>query len=100
MKGWLNVKDKIRIPIEEQELHINYSPAEMGKNCEVYATIPWVMKYLDKMATDYPEQVQIIKDDQYSITAMIPFKLVKPRKPRIMTEEEKEIITARLKNKK
>ena len=91
------MKDKVTIPFEEQELHINYSPTEMGKNCEVYTTIPWAMKYLDKMAAEYPEQVQITKDDQYSVTATIPFKLVKPRKPRIMTEEQKQQMTARFK---
>ena len=91
------MKNKVTIPVEEQELHINYSPAEMGKNCEVYTTIPWAMKYLDKMADKYPEQVNIIKDDQYSVTAVIPFKLVKPRKPRVMSEEQKQMMTARLK---
>ena len=91
------MKNKVTIPVEEQELHINYSPTEMGKNCEVYTTIPWAMKYLDKMAAEYPEQVNIIKDDQYSVTAIIPFKLVKPRKPRIMSEEQKQLMAARLK---
>jgi len=84
------MKDKVSIPMEEQELHINFCPAEMGKNCEVYSTIPWIMKYLEKMVNTYPDDCKLIKDDQYSYTAQIPFKLVKPRAPRTQSEKQKE----------
>ena len=91
------MKPKVSIPLDEQELHINFSPVEMGKQCEVYTTIPYMMKYLEKMVTNYPGQCTLIKDDQYSYTAMIPFKLVKPRNPRKeMTDEEKDILRERL----
>lgn len=86
------MKEKVRIPLEEQETHINYSPVEMGKDCEVYTTIPTMMKYLDKLVTKFPEQCKMLKDDQYSVTVRIPFKLVKPRKPRVMSEAQKKTI--------
>jgi len=91
------VKEKVSIPVEEQELHINYGPTEMGKNCEVYTTIPWAMKYLEKMVKRYPNECKMIKDDKYSYTASIPFKLVKPRNPRAMSEEQRLAAGERLK---
>lgn len=83
------MKEKISIPLEEQETHIIYYPYEMNKECEIYTTIPSEMKRLERMVNDYPEYYKLIKDDQYSYTVQCPWKLVKPRKPRIMTEEEK-----------
>ena len=82
--------------MEEQELHINYSPVEMDKLCEVYTTIPWMMKYLEKMVKNHPNECQLVKDDQYSYTARIPFKLVKPRNPRQMSEEQRQAAAVRL----
>lgn len=90
------MKSKVSIPMEEQELHINYSPVEMDKLCEVYTTIPWMMKYLEKMVKNHPNECQLIKDDQYSYTARIPFKLVKPRNPRQMSEEQRQAAAVRL----
>ncbi len=90
------MKEKITIPLEEQELHINYSPYEMGKTCEVYTTIPWMMKQLEKLVKNYPDDCKLIKDDQYSYTVSIPYKLVKPRAPRIVSEEQRQAAAVRL----
>ena len=87
---------KYSIPREEQETHINYSPIEMGKLCEVYTTVPTMMKYLEKMVNKFPNECRLIRDDQYSYTAQIPFKLVKPRNPRVMTDEQKAATRERL----
>ena len=92
------LKPKVSIPLEEQEFHVNFSPVGMGKNCEVYTTIPWVMKYLEKMVTKYPNECKLVRDDQYSYTASIPFKLVKPRNPRQISDEQKQAAAERLKN--
>jgi len=90
------MKQKISIPLEEQELHINYCPYEMDKMCEIYTTISWLMKYLEKMVEKYPEDCKLVRDDQYSYTVRIPFKLVKPRAPRRMTEEQIQASAERL----
>lgn len=82
--------EKVSNSFDEQELHINYCPAETGKMCEVYTTIPWAMKYLERLVNKYPDQCKLIKDDQYSYTAQIPFKLVKPRTPRVVSDEQRQ----------
>lgn len=89
------MKEKVRTGVEEQELHINYYPVEMGKNCEIYTTIPWMMNRLEKLVEKYPDKCRLVKDDKYSYTASIPFKLVQPRNPKILTEEEKQAVRER-----
>lgn len=93
------MKDKVRIPLDEQETHINFSPVEMGKSCEIYTTVPSMMKYLERMVLKYPNECRLVKDDQYSYTASIPFKLVKPRNPRAMSEEQKAAAAERMRNR-
>ena len=90
------MKEKVTIPVDEQEFHVNYSP-DMGDTCEVYATIPWAMKYLERMVTKYPNECRLVRDDKYSYTACIPFKLVKPRAPRQISEEQRAAAAERLK---
>ena len=90
------MKAKISIPLAEQEMHINYCPYEMGKNCEIYTTIPWLMKNLEKLVNDNPDTCSVVTDDQYSYTVSIPYKFIKPRRPRQMTQEQIDVATQRL----
>lgn len=95
MKGHI-MKNKIVASVAEQELHINYSPAEMGKYCEIYTTIPYAIVYLKKMAQKFPAEYQIIHTDQYSCTARVLYKLVKPRAPKQMSEQQRQAMAERL----
>ena len=90
------MKEKMSIPYTEQEMIINYSPDEMGKNCEIYTTIPWMMKFLEGMVEKYPDHYKLIKDDQYSYTVKVPYKLVKPRAPKILSDEQRKAMGERL----
>jgi len=92
------MKRKITIPLDEQELHINYIPSEMDKNCEIYTTIPWAMKFLEKLIEEHPDDCKLVRDDQYSYTASIPFRYVKPRAPRKYSEETLAAMKERLEN--
>jgi len=89
------MRAKISIPYAEQEMVINYTP-DMGKECEIYTTIPWMMKHLETMVEKYPDIYILVKDDQYSYTVRLPYKLIKPRAPKVMTEEEKTVLATRL----
>ena len=90
------MKEKVRIPLEEQETHVNYSPAELGKYCEIYTTVPSEMKRLESLVNKYPDFYTLIKDDQYSYTVRCPYKLTRCRKPRIMTEEQRQASSERM----
>ena len=90
------MKPKVSISMSEQETHINFCPAEMGKECEVYTTVPSMMKHLEKMVNKYPEDCTLVCDDQYSYTVRLPFKLVKPRNPKHMTEEQRAQMADRI----
>jgi len=90
--------EKVYTPKDEQELVINYMPSEMGKDCEIYTCIPTLMDYLEKMANEFPEQYKIIRDDKYGLTVRTQFKLVKPRKPKILSEERRAELSERLRN--
>lgn len=90
--------EKVQTSADEQELIINYYPVEMGKDCEIYTTIPHMIKYLEKMVEEFPEQYQVVKDDKYSLTVRTQFRLVKPRKPKILSEERKAELSDRLRN--
>ena len=92
------MKEKLSISADEQELHINYCPSEMGKRVEIYTTIPHIMKNLEKLVKKYPEQYQLIRDDQYSYTVSAPYNLIKPRAPRQYSEETMTAMKERLKN--
>lgn len=90
------MKQKVSIPQDEQELHINYSPSEMGKECEVYTTIPHLMKYLEKLVNKFPDVITVVNDDEYGYTVRMPWKLIKPRAPRIITDEQRLAAAERL----
>lgn len=85
---------------DEQELHINYSPAEMGKMCEVYTTIPWMIKSFRKLVAEHSDDCSVLKEDEYSITINVPLKYVKPRAPRKYSEEQKKQLAERLRKAK
>ena len=88
--------EKVTIPLDEQEFLVNFGPL-MGKDCEVYTTIPSEMKRLEKLVEKYPDTCTVVKDDKYSYTVRMPFKLVKPRKPRAMTDEQRLAASERMK---
>ena len=87
--------EKVSVPLEEQETIINHNP-DMGDWCEVYTTEYHMIRYLDKMIKAYPDQYQLAGEDKYSVTCRVLYKLVKPRKPVIMTEEQRQLRAERL----
>jgi len=90
------MKDKISIPLEEQETHISRYPYEMNDTCEIYTTIPSEMKRLERLVNTYPNIYILIKDDQYSYTVRCPYKLVKARSPRQISDEQRQAAAERL----
>jgi hypothetical protein len=81
---------------DEYEMHIWYSPSTMGKTCEIYTTIPYMVKALKKLATEHSDECTILKEDECAITISAPLKYVKPRVPRKYSEEQKKLLAERL----
>lgn len=87
--------EKVSVPSNEQEVTINYMPAD-GKNCEVYSSVPWFSKFIVDLVTKNPHLGHIVKDDKYGVTVSLQFRCVKPRVPRTMTPEQKAKAVERL----
>lgn len=87
--------EKVPVPGNEQEITINYSPAD-GKYCELYSSVPWFSRFIEKLVTEHPELGHVINDDKYGITVSLQFRCVKPRIPRTMTPEQRAKAVERL----
>ena len=81
----------------EQEVQIRFDMEE--KIAHIYASAPnWIAKY-DKMVEEFPEHYKCVKVDElgYYKKYECPIKMMLPRKPRILTDEQKARIVARFK---
>jgi hypothetical protein len=73
----------------EQETIVNYNNGE--KFATLYTADPVVMRRLDKLVEEYPDDYKIINQDEYSKTYKFSKKLILYRKPVHLTEEQKEL---------
>lgn len=91
------LKDRMSVSLEEQETNITLSPMDKG-TALIYTCVPNVIRWLYKWADEYPDQVVIRKDDGWGVDAEIPAEWVsfKPRKKRVMSEEQRAAAAARL----
>lgn len=65
-----------------------------------YSDEPKYVRYVRKLAKDYPDEVTITQDNQWGIGCRVPIKWVKPPKPPIkrkMTDEQRKAVGERLK---
>ena len=87
---------KTTIIREEQETVITIDP--LAKRACVYSCIPNVVKKLYKYTEEH-EDAHIDLDNEYGQTISVPMNWIKVRPPvkREYTEEQKQIMSARLK---
>ena len=79
----------------EQETIVNFNAGE--KTASIYTADPWIMKKLDKLCKTYPNSYKLVSQDSYSKTYEVESKkLIQFRSPRILTEEQKEVVRDRL----
>ena len=92
----------MKVPFAEQETNINYATKQAGIACQVYSCMPAVVNKLKKYSISHPEEVKIIRDDEYGIIAEVPNDWIKisPKRRVNMSEEQKRIIAERLRNAK
>jgi hypothetical protein len=72
----------------EQETIINFNAGE--QTATVYTRDKTVMRKLDTLVIEFPEVYKLTSETEYDRTYEMPKSHVKYRKPRHMTDEQKE----------
>ena len=72
----------------EQETVVNYNAEE--QNATVYTRDKAVMRKLDTLVADFPDTYTFIGQDEVSKTYSFPKSYVSYRKPRKLSEEQRE----------
>lgn len=85
----------MRLSRYEQETVINFNAGE--KMATVYTADPAVMRNLDSLVIGYPDTFKRIKEDDISKTYEMPKNVVTYRKPRRLSEEQREAARVRMK---
>ena len=80
---------------EEQETIINYNAAE--QTATVYTRDKTVMRRLDALVIEYPEHYRLIGETDIDRTYEMPKSFVNYRKPRRLSEEQREAARERMK---
>ena len=79
----------------EQETVINYNVAE--REASVYTADPNMMKRMDKLVSQFPEVFQVENVTEVSKSYLVPKEYIKIRKPRMVSEEQREQARANMK---
>lgn len=84
----------MRLSRYEQETVINFNAGE--KMATVYTADPAVIRNLDSLVIGYPDTFKCIKEDDISKTYEMPKTAVTYRKPRRLSEEQREAAKKRM----
>lgn len=80
----------------EQESILNYNAGE--QTATLYTRDKAVMRRLDTLVADFPDTYKITKQDEVSKTYSFPKSYVSYRKPRRLSEEQREKARERMQN--
>ena len=80
---------------EEQETIVNYNAAE--QTATVYTRDKTVMRRLDALVIDFPDYYRLIGETDIDKTYEMPKSFVSYRKPRRLSEEQREAARERVK---
>lgn len=89
MKGLILMK----LTAEEKETIISFNEAE--KTADVEAFNSRTIREIRKAAEMYPDEISITENSDGSIRAVFPRKWVKIRAPRILTDEQRAVMSER-----
>lgn len=79
----------------EQETIVNYNAGE--QTAKVYTRDRAVMRRLDTLVNEYPDLYRLIGETDIDKTYSMPKSLVSYRKPRKLTDEQRERARCRIK---
>lgn len=80
----------------EQETIVNYNAGE--QTATVYTRDKAVMRKLDTLVADFPDTYSLTGQDEVSKTYSFPKSYVSYRKPRRLSEEQREKARERMQN--
>ena len=83
---------------QEQETIVNYNAAE--QTATVYTRDKTVMRRLDALVIDFPDYYRLIGETDIDKTYEMPKSFVSYRKPRRLSNEQREAARVRLKSVK
>ena len=86
----------MRIPKEEQETIINFNTK--NKIATVYTRDPTFMKQMDKLVSEYPDTFRCKYVSEVDRVYEVPAASVTFRKPRRLTNEQREAARKRIKS--
>ena len=86
----------MRIPREEQETIINFNAKD--KVATVYTRDPTFMKQMDKLVSEYPDAFRCTSVSEVDRVYEVLAASITFRKPRRMSEEQREAARERLKS--
>jgi len=84
----------MKFSLYEQETVINYNRED--KNATVYTRDPAVMRKLDQLVISFPEVYKCIGETDIDKTYEMPKSAVNYRKPRQLSEEQRQAARDRL----
>ena len=86
----------MRIPREEQETIINFNAKD--KIAMVYTRDPTFMKQMDILVREYPDSFRCRSVSEVDRVYEVPAASITFRKPRILSDEQREAARERLKS--
>jgi hypothetical protein len=81
-------QEKMKLSRYEQETVINFNAGE--DTATLYTRDKAVMRKVDALVIEFPEVYRCIKETEYDKTYEMPKSFVTYRKPRRLTEEQRE----------
>ncbi len=80
----------------EMETLVNYNAGE--DRATVYTADKAVMRRMDKLVSEFPEQYKLLEQTDYAKTYSMPKSYVSYRKPRKLTDEQRELKRLSMRN--
>ena len=90
------MKEKVNTPLIDQETIINIDPRQINEKAAVYTNMPNYLQRMWKLHEQYPDDVEVYRDDKYGTEFRVPRDWVKVKPKRQMSEEQRQLLIERL----
>lgn len=93
------MSQRVNVPQDEQEEILNLFPKQTSDRMSAYSCIPAGIRYYQGLLEQYPDEVKLIKADQYGIEVDLPvswYRRPKPPAKKNLTADQRAAAAARL----